>query len=649
MHQDLGLAAKQTVGEIVRPAWPHTFGGLLTLGGLILAGVAGCAAERPNPQPPVTALVEGLVAGDVTNVQLQGTSSQEATKQLQDLTAGMGQLRPSIRVGEIVVGDEGERASANLEYTWDLDPGAERDWTYTTEADLVLVDQDWQIAWNPDLLAPDLAADETVMVRRSAAPRGDIVGAGAEAIVTDRPVLRLGLDKTLVDPPAQPGSARRIAEVLNLDPDSYAEQVAATGSEAFVEGLVVRSQEPEVDLEKFAAIPGARSLEATLPLAPTREFARSVLGVAGPATAEIVEASEGMIQPGDIAGLSGLQKQYDTQLRGSPKLEVLARTDGDEQEERVLFTSEATPGTDVATTIDPTVQQTAENVLEDVKGPSSIVVLRPSTSEVLALANGPGSQGQATATLGQFAPGSVFKVVSSLALLRAGLTPESPVECPETLNVDGRAFQNFPDYPQAALGTIDLRTAIANSCNTALIALRDQAPPKELIESAASLGLGLDRDLGFPAYLGNIPEDSTSTDHAASMIGQARVEVSPLSMATVAASIAAGTTVTPRLLSEAPSTDKPDTPLNDDEASALRELMRAVVTDGGAQFLRDIPGEPVLAKTGTAEYGNGDQLANHAWMIAIRGDLAVAVFVETGDYGSTTAGPLLTQLLTNLK
>jgi cell division protein FtsI/penicillin-binding protein 2 len=58
-----------------------------------------------------------------------------------------------------------------------------------------------------------------------------------------------------------------------------------------------------------------------------------------------------------------------------------------------------------------------------------------------------------------------------------------------------------------------------------------------------------------------------------------------------------------------------------------------------------VPGEPVLAKTGTAQYGAADQLANHAWMIGIQGDLAVAVFVEDGEYGSTTAGPLLEEFL----
>jgi cell division protein FtsI/penicillin-binding protein 2 len=74
-------------------------------------------------------------------------------------------------------------------------------------------------------------------------------------------------------------------------------------------------------------------------------------------------------------------------------------------------------------------------------------------------------------------------------------------------------------------------------------------------------------------------------------------------------------------------------------------MLRAVVTQGSGTSLADVPGPPVLAKTGTAEYGVGPALDTHAWMIAAHGDLAVAVFVETGESGSRTAGPILEEFL----
>jgi len=87
------------------------------------------------------------------------------------------------------------------------------------------------------------------------------------------------------------------------------------------------------------------------------------------------------------------------------------------------------------------------------------------------------------------------------------------------------------------------------------------------------------------------------------------------------------------------------TPVTAQEAAALRDMMRAVVTEGSGKLLLDVPAPDVLAKSGTAQFGSQDDLRNHVWMIAIHGDLAVAVFVDEGDFGSTTSGPLLKQFL----
>jgi cell division protein FtsI/penicillin-binding protein 2 len=248
------------------------------------------------------------------------------------------------------------------------------------------------------------------------------------------------------------------------------------------------------------------------------------------------------------------------------------------------------------------------------------------------------------ATAGAYAPGSTFKLVTSLALLRAGVTLDETLACPETLDVDGYTFHNFDDYPASALGDVTFRTAVANSCNTALIGARDRVDDRALADAAQSLGLGADPDLGYPAVLGSVPAPDSETERAADLIGQGRVQATPLGMATVAASIQAGRTVVPHLIADRPGEPAPDAPLTDAEAVALRELMRAVVTEGSATFLGAIPGDPVGAKTGTAEYGErGDDGAypKHSWMIGTHGDLAVAVFVETGVSGAVTAGPLL--------
>jgi cell division protein FtsI/penicillin-binding protein 2 len=563
--------------------------------------------------------------------------------------------------------DDPDTAKATLAFTWDVD-GTDDDWTYTTTAHLTRDPDDeavWRVAWSPALLAPDLVAGEKLVTARVRAERANVLGAGGAVLVEPRPVWRVGVDKTLVDAAGQDAAARALAAATGIDPEAYAAKVAAAGPKAFVEAITVRQADLAYDVTAMTAITGVRAVQDTLPLAPTRAFARPILGTVGAATAEIVEKSNGAVAAGDTAGLSGLQRQFDAQLRGTPGITITA-VSADGAAKRDLFSKEAVPGTPLATTLDPTLQQAAEDILTGVAPASAIVALRPSTGDVLAAASGPGGEGMSTATLGQFAPGSTFKVASALALLRGGMTPDSTLTCPPTTTVDGREFSNFPGYPAAALGDVPLRTAFANSCNTAFIGARDAAGQDALIDAAGSLGLVPDAKLGFPAFLGAVPADSDGTDHAASMIGQGRILTSPLGMATVAASVAAGKTVTPHLVTPAeggstptatpsatedagsPSpgvTPRPAVPLTAAEAQTLQSLMRSVVTDGGASFLQDVPAPEVAAKTGTAQFGDAGNLQNHVWMIAIHGDLAVAVFVDVGDYGSTTAGPLLEQFL----
>ena len=218
------------------------------------------------------------------------------------------------------------------------------------------------------------------------------------------------------------------------------------------------------------------------------------------------------------------------------------------------------------------------------------------------------------------------------------------MKCPETVTVDGRRFKNYSDYPSSQLGTITLKTALAQSCNTAFIGSRTKLDDGDLAKAAASLGLGADYDTGFPSFFGEVPNDASGTGGAAAMIGQGTVLASPMAMAAVAASVSGGRTIIPVLV-DGTAAKTTATPLTADEAASLKSMMRAVVTEGSGRSLGDLPGPGVIAKTGTAEYGNDDPLKTHAWMIAAQGDLAVAVFVNTGQSGSTTAGPLLKEFL----
>lgn len=630
--------------------WRHRMVSLTITAGLAATGLAACGDDRPGLDQAASVLAAGLSSLDLAAVPFT-EATVDASQQLAAVVEGMGERRPAVRVRSTREVEDTGTATAVLELTWDLDD-TDQDWTYTTAVPLTYQEDEeegWRVEWSPALVEPSLDAGERLVVRQMPAERGDIRGAGGKILVTDRPVVRVGIDKTKVAPDEAAQSARRLAEQLpDVDAAGLVERVRAAGPSAFVEAIVLRADGPAlVNRARIAAIPGGAMIDDELPLAPTRDFARPILGTVGEATAELIAESGGGLRPGDLAGLSGLQQSYDEQLRGHPGHLVLAvPAEGTAGEARELFRRDATAGVAVITTLDAGLQLFAENLLAPIDSASALVAVRPSTGEVLAAASGPGGQGYSTATLGRYAPGSTFKVVTSLALLRAGMTQESVMSCTPTATVDGRSFKNYDDYATDALGDVTLRTVIANSCNTALISERDQASQAALSEAAAALGLGLERDLGVPYFAGSVPTEAGKTEHAASMIGQGRVEASPLAMAVVAASIAHGETVTPRLLQgRSTGAAQAGYPVTAAEAAQLHDMMRAVVTDGSAAFLNDVPGDEVAAKTGTAQYGTEQPPRTHAWMIGIQGNLAVAVFVEDGASGSSTAGPILDAFL----
>jgi cell division protein FtsI/penicillin-binding protein 2 len=111
------------------------------------------------------------------------------------------------------------------------------------------------------------------------------------------------------------------------------------------------------------------------------------------------------------------------------------------------------------------------------------------------------------------------------------------------------------------------------------------------------------------------------------------------------ASVVAGHTVVPQLITSVEPVATSPTALTPAQDATLKQLLRGVVTGGTGIGLRDVPGPPVIAKTGTAEFDRGGKRLTHAWMIAGYGDLAVCAFVDVGKTGAGTAGPLLEQFL----
>ena len=157
--------------------------------------------------------------------------------------------------------------------------------------------------------------------------------------------------------------------------------------------------------------------------------------------------------------------------------------------------------------------------------------------------------------------------------------------CTPTVTVDGKEFKNYSDYPVERARQHPAATAVANSCNTAFISQAPKLSGTNLFDAAVSLGMGLDHDLGFPAYFGKAdPDTESETGAAAQLIGQGTILASPMVMATVIASVQQGSLVVPRLV-EGVDVTAPEgaAPLTEAEATALRSMLRGVVTDGSGR------------------------------------------------------------------
>lgn len=626
---------------------------------LLLTACAGTPnADTPTPAKNIPAaddvvarLATALNAGKVDGLPLSGSTAAAVADHAQT-TAAMGGHKPLVNPGEIRY--RGDAATATLTHSYPFGTGT---WTFTSAVSLRYLDGAWKIDWQPTIMHPDLTDQTRLVHDRVRAQRGRIIGAHNVEIVWDRPVYKVGIDKSKVTAEVALESAKRLAAALNIGVDGYINRVRAGGARAFVVAVTVREGLVPVEID---TIPGALAQSGTLPLSPSPTFALGVLGTAGEATAEDIANGGGEIVGGDIVGRSGLQKMQDAALRGlaghsvwlaprpvsaspspSPSAPAASAARGKETSTppRIeLFRVAPQDGHDVITTLDLDLQNKAEATLASRADVASLVVLDRSTGGLLAAANSPAAGAHDYATNGRYAPGSTFKIATSLALIRTGLTPDSPVSCTETAVAGTTRFKNYSEFPPGRLGTMSLRDAVAYSCNTAFISSSARLGANDLTTAAASLGIGQDVDKGFPGYHGSVPATTDKVVRAANTIGQGKVLASPMAMAGEAASVVAGRTIVPYLLIDKVPTSTA-APLTAQEADWLRSEMVAVVDHGSGRALK---GVLTGAKTGTAEFYAGEgQTLTHAWMIGYTDKYAIAAFVEVGEAGSTVAGPLI--------
>ena len=609
--------------------------------GAVGAGAWWLLRPTAKPEPVAAAYLEAWGRKDWAAMQAQvAAPPADFAKRHTDMVEALRVTGASFTPGTTTVTDD----RAELPFQAKLELRALGEWPYQGTLRLVRRDDRWLVDWSPATLHPDLAEGQRFQRTRTWPDRAPILAADGSELAGPGPVVTVNVVGERVKDSAEVADA---LEVHAQVPAKVARQALADAERRPNQAVPVVTM-PEADYqaikEQIYPVPGL-SFEAGV----GREYngpisTRILLGSVGPVTADDLTELGAPYQTGDQTGHgNGLEAAFERQLAGTPSGEVRL-AGGDGEAARVLHRFPGKDGQALETTLDPQVQEAAEDALDSLAKPAALVAMQPSTGELLAVVNSP-FHGYNRALLGRYPPGSTFKVVTAGALLESGLRPTGPVDCPKEAKVGGRTFSNFEDE---VLGRIPFSSAFAHSCNTAFV---QQAAKRldgdELVAAAAQFGFGLDPSPGIPAVTSRVPSPSDRADLAAESFGQGRVTASPLQMAQVAATVANGRWRHPTLVAEGEGgpAEAPD-PLDGKVAGTLRTLMRQVVTEGTAAPA-GLPGK-VGGKTGTAEFGTGDPLPTHAWFIGFRGDLAFAVVVEDGGVGGRVAAPVAARFLRGL-
>ncbi|QWW19615.1 penicillin-binding protein 2 [Schaalia sp. 19OD2882] len=386
-----------------------------------------------------------------------------------------------------------------------------------------------------------------------------------------------------------------------------------------------------------------------------------------------------------FSSATGLEAAADTTLDGQTDALFLQRM-------RNLVTGQSRQGGGVVLTIDPAMQKVAAEQLGDRRG--AVVALDVRTGAVLALYSSPSfdpnqlaqAEGSAAAAAHQtlseapgrplmnraiagdlYAPGSTFKVLTTVALLEKGeVTADTPMPSPVEATLPGSST-TVPNIESAECGNgkPTLTEAFARSCNTTFVLASASLTHDELAHVATRFGFGTEEDIPVPVTPSVFPDSTDQAQLALASIGQYSVRATPLLMAQVAQAIGnGGEMMQPYLVAEVVdhdlqvrSTTAPSSrgrATDRTTAATVTSMMRAVVEQPyGTGGELAIDGIPVAAKTGTAEVG-GDSGRANAWAIGFAPaddpKIAFAVLVEGDDtepvpHGGTTAAPIARALL----
>ncbi len=520
--------------------------------------------------------------------------------------------------------------------------------------------------------------------------RGVVFDRHGEVLAATRPALDLVLRREARRDPAP--QLHRLVDALEVPYETLVARVERLGRLPLFEALVLQE---DVELEQLARIEARRELFPSVEVrqSPRRSYPHGelfghALGYVGEVDDTRLTREPGDLAAGDIVGKSGLERAYDGLLRGSRGWNLVAVNSVGRRMGAPWVGAEPVHGTSLRLTLDLAMQRALREALADEVGAG--VFLDPETGAVLALASSPGFDPNGfadgltaeawrrlsedprrplhdRATASFYAPGSVFKVLMAIAGLETGtIGPRDTVHCSGSVRIYD---QKRLCWKKQGHGTVDLRRALAHSCNVYFYQLGKKLGIEPIHRFGERFGLGRPTGIDLPGEAaGILPSEPWKRrqsgepwypgDTISVAIGQGLLAVTPIQMARMMGAVGtAGTLVQPYVVD---GRGVPPTRI------ALRETTMRIVLDAlrdavaeGTGRAADLRGVPVAGKTGTAQvYAHSagidsDELPknerDHAWFAgyapADRPRIAFAVIVEHGGHGGSMAAPIARRTL----
>ena len=567
---------------------------------MALVGAVGLSActPRPNgPEPTATAFFTALAKGDTTAAAELSDKPAAARTALNEAWAGLQAATLDAQIiGSKYAEDTG---SVAYRYTWHLPKN--RIWTYDGQLNMVREEGKWEVRWSATGLHPNLGENQTLALRADAPPRASVNEHGGSNVLVPGYLYNYALDAKAAGGDLMP-TATAVADALRrFDPGMDAQRMAETAS----------------------------SMAGPLDLITLRQADRdAVAGAIGNRPGVVITPRAELLPTDDRFApdiISQVKKSVVDELDGQAGWRVVSVNQNGADVD-VLDETPGAPAPSVTISLDRSVQNAAQDAVDMVGRKAMIVAIKPSTGEILAVAqNAAANADGPAATTGLYPPGSTFKIITAGAAIdRDMATPNTLLPCPGHMDIGQRTIPNYGGFD---LGTVPMSRAFASSCNTTFAELASRMPPRGLTTAAAQYGIGTDYVVdGISTVTGSVPPTVNLTERTEDGFGQGKVLVSPFGMALAAATVAAGKTPVPTLIAgrhtEVAAGDIPS--ITPKMVDGLRPMMQLVVTNGTAKDLNGAG--DVRGKTGEAEFEGG----SHAWFAGYRGDLAFAALIVGG-------------------